>query len=107
MIIALLLATAQPFCARAEQDFPLCRRFVTETARICGPDGANDWDDRYGPSCERYGWNGRRYVDFCEGSKAHPGRHDPWLAVYLHAGEAVKDAQIELSDDRINSCDGS
>jgi hypothetical protein len=47
---------------RAMERFSYCR---------CGPEGSVDWDpspDRHGryrmwPSCNRYGWNGHRYVE--------------------------------------------
>lgn len=98
------LATPAPATAEAG-------RLDRLAARICGPDGTVDMDpvpDRRGryhvwPHCSRYGWNGRRYVPLCEGSKPSPRRTDPWLNAYSDA--RLEDRRITLSDERTNSCD--
>lgn len=83
-----------------------CPAGMLRDLHVCGPEGSNDWYEakgRYEPVCERWGWNGHRYVPFCEGSKSHPRRDDPWLHAYFT--ESPRDARIELSDDRTTVCD--
>lgn len=50
-------------------------------------------------------WNGKRYVDFCKGRKSFPRANDPWVIHFMQHGMSRANAQIIVSDNRINDCD--
>lgn len=43
---------------------------------LCGPEGTIDWTGN-GPTCERSGWNGRRYIEPCEHAVAYVCEGEP------------------------------
>lgn len=97
------------------QPAPASARYETKAGRaigrVCGPEGPARNPDPptpvvAGPSCHRDGWNGQRYTDFCEGRKRYPAADDPWVLAFQRLrGETLKNAQISVSDNRINGCD--
>lgn len=101
---AYLNSTMPDTCYEGD-DAKACERQALLDFRACGPNGSVSADEN-GIVCDTDGWDWRKgqYVAFCDGKKAFPSRHDPWLRSYMRLGESLKNAQIGLSDDRTNSC---